>query len=169
MLSWLPLEIRQQIYGYVLGVEEHSITVFNALREAVNQLGGSSGFNHPFCSTPRIIADHPKSQRAAILRTCGQVYTEAVDLLYQRSTFIIRSLDAFSAFAETVAPRQFDQIRHIWIVIDGERSRDVPRLADECYWERFWETIASISHLRTLRVRLEYGFPLFALGMWVLF
>ncbi|KAL8921652.1 MAG: hypothetical protein Q9172_003900 [Xanthocarpia lactea] len=152
MLSRLPLEIRQQIYGYVLGAEEHY------------QLGGSSGFNHPLCSTQCTIAYHPNFQRAALLRTCSQVYAEAVDLLYQKSTFIIKSPDGLSAFAATVAPRQLDQIHHIRIEINGERSDDVPLFAydDMRYWKRFWKTVANISHLRTLRVHLEYGFPLFS-------
>lgn len=109
-------------------------------------------------STPWQVCNRP--HRVAVLWTCRQVYTEAIDLLYQRDPFCVESPGVFMAFAAMIAPHHFDKIRHLHISLNRRHGDDEPvwgyNYQSESEWNTFWLTIAGISHLRTFNVCIEY-------------
>ena len=99
-----------------------------------------------------------KSKRAALLRTCRQVYTEAVDVLYQQRTFVMDER-AFTAFAAMIPQHSLDRIRHIQFTLKEEALADSPYRPCEplvpSQWITFWPIIAKMRNLQTLSVQIR--------------
>ncbi|KAL8846459.1 MAG: hypothetical protein Q9221_008456 [Calogaya cf. arnoldii] len=112
-LRRLPLELRLQIYNLVLTPDNTGFPLFSA--------------GLPYSKPPEILfwdhisvksLVHSGSKRPALLRTCRQIYTESIDLLYQQRKFVITRKYVFQAFAAMV-PRHLDKIRHILLRLRG--------------------------------------------------
>ncbi|KAL8778226.1 MAG: hypothetical protein Q9213_007505 [Squamulea squamosa] len=121
------------------------------------------------------------SNRLALLRTCRQVYTEAVDIFYQINTFIIKHPRVLERFACTVRYQQFKQIRHLDVSVtvyarawmnSPEEGHFFARQGWDAFWlsscngelhrqqwEALWSTIAGIRNLQTLNVDVDYRRP----------
>ena len=170
-LSRLPLEIRQEIYGYVLGREENNFILLS--RKKVHAIRGAPPIPYqdlgPYRGCRRHNGIDPAFwiHRPAILRTCRQIYREAVDLLYTGNTFVFQSPFFLFAFANAVLPYRFNAIRKIRICYEQlaypfwspsiSRQLDPPSrdLMLRQEWRQSWTTIAGMPHLTTLHVTLD--------------
>ena len=156
MLMRLPMELRQEIYGYVLGREENVLILLPFKVRAVPA-------THPIA----VHGDHLNAEsnqlwitdeawrlfwpnRTAILRTCRQVYNEAIDLSYTGNNFVCESLDILSRFKSSIPPhRHLNTVRRLRVSL---RSPD--RYSPEHY-ERHWASIIQMHGLRYLDVSIE--------------
>ncbi|KAL8768297.1 MAG: hypothetical protein Q9209_005436 [Squamulea sp. 1 TL-2023] len=156
LLSRLPLELRQQIYSYVLHAPWEFIRLVRQESIAVGTRKRSRFIALPVGSWQ--ICSH--SHRTAVLWTCRQIYTEAIDSLYQRIPFYAELPSVFMAFATIVAPQQFDKIRHLHFFLYRKHYLAKPVWKFESQsrseWNTFWVTIAGIRHLRTLNVDIVF-------------
>ena len=105
--------------------------------------------------------------RTALLRTCRQVYIEAVDLLYSGNTFVFNSPAILARFAEAVPPCRLNAIRTLRIFLQYRISPRFPISNVESpllfYRRRVrqafhdcWKMIAGMEHLTTLHVNIGY-------------
>ncbi len=163
ILGRLPLEVRQEIYGYVFGHQKNSMILVPFKVRAVPEHECWQRYPHLSELNGRRITRNDKRfwpERPALLRTCRQVYLEALHILYTRSTFIITHQEILLRFAKTTNARNFNSIRNLCISIPQARTPIMSRL---CYtysasefqrWRDFWTTVAGIECLRTLEVDL---------------
>lgn len=102
-----------------------------------------------------------------ILGTCRQVYTEAVEILYNTNTFSINSLWTLIDFSRAIpAPRlaSVTQLQIVWNLRKLPLNAALPptRGGEVKYennlWESFWDVVAhGMSGLAYLRVELTVG------------
>ncbi len=123
-LGQLPPELRRQIYKLVFGKEDNVLVLLPSKIRAVPEtwsvhhwLMAGQGYHNP-----RFLSDYSESNdarfcanRPAILRTCRQIYIEAVELLYSENTFVFKDAATFTAFTKAVVPRRLNAIRKIRI------------------------------------------------------
>ena len=168
LLTKIPLELRQRIYIYALG------------SHLVHILLTPSRIAHICCTCPtlthfsracypsarhRIVPESvpipPSDIAVALLRTCRQIYAEALHFLYSSNTFEIDDLSAFVLLARNMPPRGLSEIRTLHLTW----SADYPPLQleatkpatnvpyDDATYLRFWGVIAGqMPALRELRV-----------------
>ncbi|KAL8990635.1 MAG: hypothetical protein Q9169_008076 [Polycauliona sp. 2 TL-2023] len=161
LLGKLPLEIRQEIYGYVLGREENKILILSSKIRAF----ATGVFAPQFVEVSRYGFWR---NRTAILRVRRQVYVEAVELLYTGNTFILEHPRVLVAFSQAVLPKRFNAIRNIrvrfqeaeWPVIeyplDWKQPCSESGLLQRERWFRCWETIIGMQYLRSLHIEIRY-------------
>ncbi|KAF2491795.1 hypothetical protein BU16DRAFT_128717 [Lophium mytilinum] len=96
----------------------------------------------------------------ALLQTCRQVYTEAVDLLYSIPTFDFDSCISFTFFAQAVPPQRLDVITSLqtcWSF--GPPTTSIEYAKYEEYLPRHWypmcKAIMTMKGLRRLRLALQ--------------
>ncbi|KAL2864382.1 uncharacterized protein BJX67DRAFT_224099 [Aspergillus lucknowensis] len=180
----LPAEIRQQIYQHALvlpaGAElvvSHSdgrlYSFSSAEREEENP--DLLGYRHsawvglnfngdvPMHRIPHkqgSRSEAPKGQPRkfrvlGMLSSCRRVYSEAIDILYQQTTFNIRSSFTMQSLQATTLQHRFASIRSLHL----EKLIDTPRTLAYDYsldwlgsWQKACGAIKSIPNLRSLRV-----------------
>ncbi|KAI4111254.1 MAG: hypothetical protein LQ339_000715 [Xanthoria mediterranea] len=155
ILSRLPLELRQHVYDLVLGGD----------REFEVGISYRDPFAYKMRMSPRAhfcIVDTSRTRapfRVALLRTCRQIHTEAIDLLYQGTTFIFKKPEVFKNLAAKLDPCNFDNIRHVDVRFWDFAHEDPSLGCDSAmvsHWKFFWSTMIGITHLRTLHVDMQY-------------
>ncbi|KAL9586629.1 MAG: hypothetical protein Q9212_000764 [Teloschistes hypoglaucus] len=163
-LHRLPLELRQEIYGYVLGREENWL-VFLPFKMRAVPAGHlitrgdvtDSHFNHY-----KVVRDDRLfwPQRTALLRTCRQVYREAVDLLYTNNTFVVKHPKILLTLAKYIPPQRLGSIRNLHIVLAPTAC------LSSCYgltldeYRRFWDIVLGMEQLRKLHLDLRCAYLL---------
>ncbi|KAL8931344.1 MAG: hypothetical protein Q9211_007033 [Gyalolechia sp. 1 TL-2023] len=162
LLKRLPLEIRQEIYGYVLGRQENCLILLPFKIRAVPEGHHISKTDVVWASTNgRVISGNGKRfwpQRPALLRTCRQIYTEAISLLYSDNTFIIKHPELLLRFAKAIPPQRLDCIRTLRVCLQpwhcGVVSQwaHTPSRREE--WESFWRIVAAMQNLMNLDVEI---------------
>ncbi|KAK3174985.1 hypothetical protein OEA41_002231 [Lepraria neglecta] len=100
LLNKLPLEIRQQIYTEVLKDD-----AYGHRSRIVTEKGRLTSVLGCECNQNRLV------QRLALLKTCRQVYTEAIDLFYSSWVFHIHDLDTLISLTRTVVPHRLAKIK----------------------------------------------------------
>jgi hypothetical protein len=103
------------------------------------------------------------------LRTCRQVYSEAIDFLYSTNTFSFSDLDCLRHFSATTLTHRFNLIQSLdiewcmtWPIYDPIAQQLLlsdPVLYppyDEATWEETWRIIARMSNLKFIRASLLY-------------
>ncbi|KAE8448683.1 hypothetical protein EG329_008898 [Mollisiaceae sp. DMI_Dod_QoI] len=150
----LPLEIREQIYGLVIGQK----TVLK-IPENYHKLQPSRGRSN----------NGPTS----LLQTCRQIYAEASLNIYTQNTFHFQNHDDFLAFAHAVNPVFLSRITCLTfdlnsiLRVDGDPyQHQCPRFTVhwvdgvEPQWSHVWDIIAAMDNLIELKVFLQDpGFP----------
>lgn len=164
LLQRLPLEIRRIIYGFVVGGDTICLSVvpFRVSGHAPHD-GQLSQIRHSRNEMTRydlIRADNRFSpRRTALLKSCRQIYAEAIDMLYSTNTFLITNLYILFAFVKTILPRRFHMIQAIQVTyIFTFAVTPTYRCYIRCSlqeWKNFWTLIASMQGLRYLTVQLE--------------
>ncbi|KAL8897972.1 MAG: hypothetical protein Q9207_006933 [Kuettlingeria erythrocarpa] len=168
LLSRLPLEIRHEIYNYVLGRQDNFLIMVPFKIRAVldSCTWDSNHLDHPERSDPLDIKANGQRitdprrrfwpQRTALLRTCRQAYVEAVGLLYTRNTFVITHPQMLYRFAKSIPVQRFNLIRNLRISFSasncGVLSYWTFNYWRRAEWEMFWKLVASMDDLRTLKV-----------------
>ncbi|KAL9023529.1 MAG: hypothetical protein Q9180_008196, partial [Flavoplaca navasiana] len=123
-LGRLPLEIRVEIWKLVFGAEDNVFVLLPSQKiRAVPETWSvhhwlMAGQGYP---NRRFLSDHGEqsndarfcANRPAILRTCRQIYIEAVELLYSENAFVFKDASTFTAFTKAVVPRRLNAIRTI--------------------------------------------------------
>lgn len=157
-LNGLPLEIRQEIYGYVLGREENCLALLPFKLRAVPA-------QHPIAvcgdvvdasrNQSRITRDDPLfwPQRTALLRTCRRIYSEAIGLLYAQNTFLIKDPRILLTFAKCIPQPRLNSITKLVI------SYKPPHYGSSEFRSSFhllWDIVVRMQRLRTLHVYIDY-------------
>ncbi|KAL8994204.1 MAG: hypothetical protein Q9188_007133 [Gyalolechia gomerana] len=164
LLKRLPLEIRQEIYGYVLGRQENCLILLPFKIRAVPEGHYISKTDVCWASTnERVISGNGErfwSQRPALLRTCRQIYMEAISLLYSGNTFIIKHPELLLRFAKAIPPQRLDCIRTLRICLQPWHCGFVshwahsPSRREE--WETCWKIVAAMQNLLNLDVEIVH-------------
>ncbi|MCJ1250197.1 hypothetical protein MMC30_007423 [Trapelia coarctata] len=182
-LSKLPLEIRLRIYEYILGntrlhlfhpdpatapfplryLRCHEPTCLTSSCTPLTACPADTAQNQ----WRRIIAPptHPDAMDLALLRTCRQIYAEAVDILYGSNIFHISDLNVLVYLANyRIRPQRLRAIRKLELrwnyYCDPAMWRGcVHEPYDWGTWEEVWEIIGARMALSGLKVRLAYWGP----------
>ena len=157
ILNRLPLEIRQEIYSYVLGKEENCLIIVPFKLRTVPPEQYISNVMNAAVNGRLILEDGNGlwPQRPALLRTCRQVYTEAVRLLYTGNTFVIKHPELLLRFAKAIPPQRFDSIRSLHVCLNPRQSGNFSSWVDSQEWKVFWHNIAGIKNLQNLEVNIS--------------
>ncbi|KAJ5281900.1 hypothetical protein N7478_007272 [Penicillium angulare] len=141
LLSQLPPEIRQMIWGYVFGSKTiHLVTVKDKIRHVACPQSNPSLTQHRHCCpytparwriydgrvpghsdrllyphTHDLLPDHLSNSGNALLQTCQGINLEASDLLYQQSNFDVDDLYTFIAFASAIGTQKLNCIRQLTV------------------------------------------------------
>ncbi|KAL8658091.1 MAG: hypothetical protein Q9226_001269 [Calogaya cf. arnoldii] len=166
ILSRLPAELRLHIYKLVLQTkysvhfQRQASTTSKRLEKPLRPSAASEQLEgrifQKFDSDKDLIPT--QVNRTALLRTCRQVYLDAVNLLYQSMTFVFDEQIGFTAFEQVAGHQNFNHIRHLQLEFK-KQFQDEPNRLYEIYnsttWEKLWSAIAGMSHLQTLKVDLD--------------
>ncbi|KAF2640452.1 hypothetical protein P280DRAFT_319428 [Massarina eburnea CBS 473.64] len=187
-LMRLPLELRQMIYRAVLGDSTmHMVLKENKLGHlrcrAPSAIECPLGFNgrtlsreccwgtvdsaNIWMSMTGDAAENTDGGIVGMLRSCRQVYSEAIDYLYSTNCFSFSDLDCLRYFSSTILPQRFALIRTLdiewcltWPIYDPIAQSlllTTPALYpphDEATWEETWRIVAEMPNLRFIRVSL---------------
>lgn len=160
ILKRLPLEIRQEIYGYVLGRQENCLVMLPFKIRATTGKNMHPGKNVSKAHTNQYIFLEEENRfwphRPALLRTCRQIYVEAVSLLYTGNTFVFRHPEVLRRFKRSIAPQRWHCIRSLrfCLLYSGSKAAYLFSPAREEDWRQLWFTIASMKNLINLDVEL---------------
>lgn len=161
----LPLEIREEIYKYVVG--EDLVHIVRKGRELAHV---RCKFDWPWdvvrkcwCAAAHTCYDEASqlastaNGNAALLRTCSQIYIEAVSLIYSNNAFDFDNQDIFLFFSRSVLPQRLAQIRRLKLnlkVMDIEHTFPWIEAAPNG-WSLMWLIIGrDMPGLKHLRVEL---------------
>lgn len=144
ILSRLPLELRQHVYGLVLGGDREFEVAISYRDPLADKMGLPPRAHFCILETRRTRLDLvkknvcPKERRArfhrvALLQTCRQIHTEAIDLLYQGTTFIFKKPEVIKHLAAKLGPCNFDNIRHVDVRFWKLRTK-TPRWVATTIW-----------------------------------
>lgn len=163
-LHRLPLELRQEIYGYVLGREENWLVFLPFKMRAVpaGHLITRGDVTDSHANQFKVARDDRFfwPQRTALLRTCRQVYREAIDLLYTGNTFVIKHPKILFTLANYIPRQRLRNIRnlHLFFSPTGCNSPDPCYDLEMDEYPRCWDIILGMERLRTLRVHADLRF-----------
>jgi hypothetical protein len=96
----------------------------------------------------------------ALLQTCRQAYTEAIDLLYSTPTLDFESAISFMHFERAILPQRLHAIKALQIswYSETQPTRDRDKKYEEVYLPRHWDpmckTITAMVGLRYLTVEI---------------
>ncbi|KAF2865441.1 hypothetical protein BDV95DRAFT_507112 [Massariosphaeria phaeospora] len=166
--AMLPVEIRREVYEYVMGGETVHLT-----------LGAKTRFGHFVCEEEgnrsgkvgecgcRVLVGGRECRRLegaglALLKTCRRVYSEAIAHLYTPHTFSLLHLTHLLYLPSRLPAPRLNTIRTLrlrWTLraLPYLRRQPSDRLAypeDTANWARAWAILAGMQNLRTLYVVL---------------
>ena len=178
----LPLEIRRLIYrhtfvsgaahivrigtrlGHVRCHERHHVWP----RTPHRCWGPGAAASDP-CHGPRgQLTEEDRRGLLPLVMACRRIYTEAIPVLYEETTFSILDLESMISLADTILPQRLHAIRTVelgWYfcipypLYTRRFQRAAPPPYDVATWERFWAILADMTGLRNLRVDL--------VGSWI--
>ncbi|KAL8954102.1 MAG: hypothetical protein Q9222_000081 [Ikaeria aurantiellina] len=171
-LTVLPLEVRQEIYAWVLGGRlVHIVRKGKYMAHIRCKLNGPSDFTRA-CRPAAAATCHEESPglaftangNIALLMTCRQIYKEAVEILYSSNTFDFDHQDLFLLFTRSILPQRLAQIRSLEFSFKTLHLKLPFAYAEsvKSAWVLMWRIIAkdtpALRHLR-LRIGGEHGLP----------
>ncbi|KAL8992620.1 MAG: hypothetical protein Q9188_007546 [Gyalolechia gomerana] len=170
LLTRLPLEVRQEIYSYVVAgnlvhvarkgkrlahVRCYSSWPSDLLRRCRPAAART-------CHNKASLLASTANGNVALLQTCRQIYAEAVNIMYARNTFDFDHQDLFLFFSRSVLPQRLAQIRSLELHLQvASIKTSFPWIESAPNsWKLMWTTIAedmpALKHLR-LGLAGEYG------------
>ena len=154
-LGRLPLELRNYIYEYVLGgrkILRLVMTPKGIIRPTIRQ---SSASQYAEANQGGLV--HPQ-----LLRTCRQIYNEALGIMYASNVFAVKE-GYFPFFAADlyVLPQRMNSMRHLQVQWFFDLDLYHTRRGDESYnghsWRLFWHLVTEeMKSLETLDMRFVY-------------
>lgn len=161
-LTRLPLEVRQEVYTYVLGGNlAHVVCKDRRLAHVRCKDNRETDFVR-CCRFATVGTCHDRASQlastsngnVALLRSCIQVYMEAVELLYYSNTFDFDHQDLFLFFTRSILPPRLALIKHVHLNLAIPKTR-TDFLWGTNGWCLMWQVIGrDLPGLRHLRVRL---------------
>ena len=170
LLLKFPLEIRRKIYTYVLGSHvAHILLTPSRFAHICCTCPTLTDFTRTCCPSarhvmvPKPILIPPSDIAVDLLRTCRQIYAEALPVLYSANTFDIDDYSAFVILAGNIPPSGLMAIKSLhltwctdyppFISAKTEPVTNAP-FNDPTYL-RFWDVVANqMPALRELRLAL---------------
>ncbi|PMD43145.1 hypothetical protein L207DRAFT_542513 [Hyaloscypha variabilis F] len=175
----LPFELREKIYGLVIGqrdmfhimMKRRTNHLLHPLVYRRCKVGGTleNCFSREckFFSPVDGACLHvgPFDNIGGLLFTCRDIFREASNVLYTQNIFEIDHPMSFIIFQKTVNPSSLNSIKSISINL----QRDIDDLSSRHYerlelWPKMWDIIAGMEGLEEIRVR--FGFPLDGIWNW---
>lgn len=167
LLGRLPIELRLEIYTYVLGGNLlHIFQVPRRLAHKCCHTSPSKGYFRSCCPTTQrnnVRKGYPEpfsSANIALLQTCRQIYLEAINVLYTTNIFDIDHLQTLIYLSKSIPPQHFATIStlHVsWPVTNHGISYygQVDGLRD---WERSCHVVATkMPGLRHFKLFLSHS------------
>lgn len=168
----LPAELRLQIYNYVLGGKRIHLL---SMPKSVGHIQCYS--SHKISRVCNCIPETKLNMSAAekslggfgpsmngILGTCRQVYTEAVEILYNTNTFSINNLWTLIDFSKAIPSQRLAGVTRLQIEWNLRKLPLNPALRpsrggevkyENNLWETFWDVVAhGMSGLVDVRIKL---------------
>ncbi|KAH6717536.1 hypothetical protein BKA61DRAFT_288403 [Leptodontidium sp. MPI-SDFR-AT-0119] len=165
----LPLEIRRQIWSYVL--KYHTIHVdfdmfTTRLRCNHCMSPDPSKCNHGHCAA-RVKSSEVPPKLLCLLQACRQVYTEAIDILYSSNTFVVSNPAVIEYLPLSLQPQSLNTIRtlrFVWellgntvpptVIHDYPQSLLHIQVMHQEKWRKIWDIISAMEGLHELHVKL---------------
>ncbi|KAI9876698.1 MAG: hypothetical protein M1830_005904 [Pleopsidium flavum] len=156
LLGRLSPELRLQIYGYVLGGNLiHLVLVRQRIAHVCCTSSSPNDFERDCCEiirhsvVPRSL-DLPRSAISlSLLRSCRQIYNEAIRLLYSANTFDVDDLSALLHFSRAILPQRLASITRLHINWMREPLESISAINpgrapyDKTTYLQFWRTVAT--------------------------
>ncbi|KAF2092771.1 hypothetical protein NA57DRAFT_81920 [Rhizodiscina lignyota] len=174
LLVKLPGEVRNEIYRYSLTLAYDSVTirVWNGGLVGwfdVDTIAGNDRYTSEWHNKERGVFKHNPGRRAvgrtsilALLLTCRQIYSEAIDFAYSENILIVTQLYALPYLSRYLPQKGLDSIQTLSVDTfsfnyrnqpeDGDR--DPPDTSNRTCWLKTCETLRSMRSLKKLDVRL---------------
>ncbi|KAL8677903.1 MAG: hypothetical protein Q9186_005714 [Xanthomendoza sp. 1 TL-2023] len=181
-LARLPLEIRQEIYNYIVGGNlVHVVRKGQHLAHVRCKHCWESDFQRDCrryasntCHSAAPSMGFTANGNIALLRTCRQVYSEALPIMYSHNTFDFDHQDLFLLFSRSLLPQRLMGIRMLHLYCkEWELRRPFLRTgAGPSAWSLTWQVIREgMPGLQHLHVKIagEQGscFPSEDRAWWV--
>lgn len=159
-LTRLPMEIRQQIFHYVLG--NKTLHLVRIPGKIVCSRKRRKTWVHEF-PQPRYFQTDFDIITLSLLRTCRQIYLETVDIVYNSNVFNMEDPAVLVYLHDYYWPAQRTAtIRHLEIQWQWEQEQFF-----EPHWHHFWYLVAFNMSLKSLSVCCEPRGPLSIHANWV--
>ena len=161
-LLQLPAEIRREIWTYAFGYKQVHISYERGEQLALfrNPQTHALRFSHRFRLHLTAYVAHP----CFLLRTCRQVYSETIDLLYSTAVFKFEDATSLILFSRKIAAERLVRIQTLHLVWRDSYGNELltwmwRRVCDVLAWEM---PGLRVFHLRLRRVDrcLEWAEPL---------
>ena len=158
----LPIELRILIYSLVVGNDRFRLITIPWKVVAARDIDGNVSMTQEHFTPANELVPTRRfpSNGNALLMTCRQVYSEAVDLLYSSNTFVLHDFHTLETFAKSVPTQRLNAIRKLEIYYspmtsipyqhEWTRHYDLPSDLD---W--IWEIVVGMQGLRNLGIFLE--------------
>ncbi|KAH7342628.1 hypothetical protein BKA65DRAFT_294953 [Rhexocercosporidium sp. MPI-PUGE-AT-0058] len=180
LLEILPLEIRQKIWFHVLGAQ--TIHLWHQQDRDHDHLGCKNCMSADprtcdgRCARPGDDPNHRpqlsegSGRPLSLLKTCKQIYQEAIDILYTSNTFTVSYPTTIEFLPLTLLPQRVDTIRNLrfswdfWGPPPFSESFWRGRCSDsglitlrkrQRAWLNIWRIMAAMTGLRQLYVKLN--------------
>ncbi|KAL8795554.1 MAG: hypothetical protein Q9195_001975 [Heterodermia aff. obscurata] len=162
LLQKLPLELRILIYSHVIGNDRFRLITRPWKVVAAPDIDGNLSMTQEhFKLTNPVFRTKPfPSNGTALLMTCRQVYSEAVDLLYSSNTFVLHDFHTLETFAKSIPPQRLNAIRELDIFYSPVASIPYQHESTAHYdlppdLDWIWEIVTGMQGLRNLGIFLE--------------
>ncbi|RSL59548.1 hypothetical protein CEP54_007242 [Fusarium duplospermum] len=179
LLSRLPKEIRISIWGYVVGSHDVSIirkinklshAIFPMDTERVNKAAlvstrkswiGPLGYEKRYKATEKM----SELDMLRLLRTCKQIYLEALHILYSQTSFKFHTMEAFYRFLLLSPLNGLQSIRYLTIQWSGfaywseyqDQDTGEPLHEHDESWQEICDAIAAMDNLKSLSIVVPSG------------
>ena len=168
-LRVLPYDVRRLIYKFVLaGRTFHIIRLRRRLRHVECTRHGRPSRDNSTCwgnptvdgrDVHKLETEGFDQDLLDLLRTCRQIYTECIDILYSQTIFDISRPESLISFSATLLPQRFDSISSLQLTWSFfcNKSSDPERpllRGDNSLWKACWQIIATMKELKNIRVWL---------------
>ena len=175
-LQVLPYDVRRVIYELVLARRTfHIIRLRKRLRHVECTRQGRTIADNSTCWAVATV-DGRAGQNIEtegfgqgvldLLRTCRQIYTEGVDLLYSQNTFDFNGPESLISLSTTVLPQRLDALGSLqmtWTFFRTEfffqtQAFDTEKVllaGDDAIWKACWQVIAGMKGLKDIRIWLS--------------
>ncbi|KAI8721715.1 hypothetical protein NCS52_00313700 [Fusarium sp. LHS14.1] len=159
LLSRLPKEIRISIWGYVVG--GHNVTIKAELVSTRKSWIGPMGYEKRYKATETM----SELDMLPLLRTCKQIYLEALHILYGQNSFKFHTMEAFYRFLLLSPHDGLQSIRYLtiqwagfayWAVYQDEDTGEPLHEHDES-WQEICDAIAAMDSLRSFSIVVAAG------------
>lgn len=188
----LPIELRLQIYAYVLSTEPLLLLYLTDRKRRLKQPELPPNLTTaPYIKVVRIQAcnrnnNHPlvplaplAPHRSALLKTCHQIHAEALSLFYTITPFIVISPPILFTLSQSIPAQQFHAIRSLWLMwsvtLRWYEAYPIARYtypdwnperlkAGDERWLNFCELLAQMKGLRELVVQMDKKYQSRELG-----